>query len=90
MEPMQSMISTKTYYWADVSDEYPESVMMFMYADKQKQTHNWLVYIVNVSKNSKMQNMLASLLLLFFRKQIFVLENEDIACLGAMMVVLMW
>ena len=45
----------KGLLWADVLGKYPESVMMFMYADRQKQTHNWLVHIMNVRKNLKMQ-----------------------------------
>ena len=41
---------------------------------------------MNVKKNA---NMLEMPLLLFFEKQIFVLENEDIACQGVEVVILM-
>ena len=67
-EPWQSMISTKAYYWADVSGEYPKSVMMFMYADRQKQTHNWLVHIMN--ENFKNANILETTHFYYF------LENK--------------
>ena len=65
-EPWQSMISTKAYYWVDASEEYLKSVMMFMYADRQKQIHNWLVHIMNVRKKIKNANMPARPFLLFF------------------------
>ena len=72
------MISTKAYYWADVSGEYPKSFMMFMYADRQKQTHNWLVHTMNVGKNANKLKM--PFFIIFWKKQFLIPENEDIAC----------
>ena len=74
------------FYWADVSSEYPKPIMMLWMQTNTKKTNNELIHIT-MQEKVKDANILKMPPFSIFEK-IFVLKNEDIACPGAMVVIL--